>query len=245
MVVLIVGLLAWKFVRDCRRAGTITFDTILFVGYFSGFWLDPLLDFRRQYWTASAYALHLRSWGPYFPGWDGAYPHSQYEGIFSTTGITFAAFYTWVWPTAWLTKRIMRDRPWGWAKRATTIFLIGCVITVAYVLLLLLAQTCAFPATIRDFSFFGGHYYQYSVLDDMSISGVMIVPILLMAQQSELTGKDVWFLRGATRPWQRILAGIGFINLLVFIFMMLQVVFNLSPDPIPADLPGHLHTPPY
>jgi hypothetical protein len=113
-------------VRQCRRAGHITFDAALLLGYFLSFWQSPLFNYEKVALVVDRHSVNVTTWGPYVPGWDSPHPRDQPETLLGLSGAGFVVLMTWVWIQAWLTGRIARRFPdWAWSRLLPASLLAG------------------------------------------------------------------------------------------------------------------------
>ncbi|MEU2801436.1 spirocyclase AveC family protein [Streptomyces sp. NPDC006863] len=247
MIALALLAMAVLAVRECRRTRSITLNTALWAGLSLCFWQDPLLNYAAPAAAYSRAALHLPSLGPYLPGWHGPRPEQEIAVPLGSSVAGWFVLITWAWLISVVVEHAARHRPtWKTPRLALVGFATGLAVAFAgETLMIYVFGLYAWTGTIHALSLFGGHWYQLPLTEMMSLSALLtLLAIPLYLQRvHDCTPR---FLGGAlgARPavvsLTRLLAAIGYCNVLVGAYMALNAFVAFSGDPVPADLPGSL-----
>lgn len=131
VVLLLVIVFTAIVVRQCRRAGHITFDAALLLGFFLSFWQSPLFNYETVAIVATSHSVNVTTWGPYIPGWHSPHPQDQPETLLGLSGTGFIALMMWVWIQALLTRRIAQRFPhWTWTQLLPASLLAGLAVDI-------------------------------------------------------------------------------------------------------------------
>ncbi|WP_369383112.1 spirocyclase AveC family protein [Streptomyces sp. cg36] len=235
-------------VRGCRRAGLITFDAALFAGYTLSAWQDPLYDYSGPFALHSQYALHLPSWGPYIPGWQGhSDSHLNIETAIGLAGVGgFAAMIACVWTQWWLIDQVARRRPrWRRARMLPLGLLAGLVTVCFFEALAISTGAYAWAGAVRSLSLWGGHWYQYPLYE--CFAWTVFLTVAAMTRHNWRAHATIPHMFRGTEPavsrgdnWTRLLAGVGFANVATLGYMAVNATATLFANPAPADTPDFL-----
>ncbi|MEH6374741.1 spirocyclase AveC family protein [Streptomyces sp. KLMMK] len=236
-------------VRDCRRARTVTLPAALFVGFYFCVWLDPILNYRYLTYIANRQAPNVTSWGPYIPGWNPPHPELAIESLFAASGFVYGLMVAWPLLQWLITDRIAAKRPhWGMARLLAATMVVGVVVDTVAEGLWLQTGLLSYPSSLQALSLFGGHWYQVPLQMGLMVALLFGTPIVMMRLYAIRHGTTVHIFRGSetvsTRwsGWLRLLAGIGFTNVLILVFCIVAqfVQYFAGTDPMPADTPAYL-----
>lgn len=214
-------------VRQSRRAGHVTFDAALLLGYFLSFWQSPLINYEKVALVVSHRSVNVTTWGPYIPGWDGPSPRSQAETLLGISGVGFIALMTWMWSQAWLTGRIARRHPdWTWGRLLPASLPAG--LAVAFLLESIWMNTGFYSYTVTSSPltplhghWFGPHLLYYAV-----VTLFISTPAVMIRHDARTRGADPYIFRGARSDAVRLLAGVGLANLLLLTYFVTCVLIT-------------------
>lgn len=233
--------------RRCRQAGHITLDAALFAGYTLSAWQDPLYDYSGPFALHNQYALHFPSWGPYIPGWHGhPDPHLNIETAFGLAGVGgFAAMIICVWTQCWLIDRVFRWRPrWASARILPIGILTGLVTVCLFEALAISLGTYSWAGAIRSLSLWGGHWYQYPVYECFAWTLFLTTAAVMLHNWRTYATTPCIFRGTEARSrgdnWTRLLAGVGFANIVTLAYMTVNATATIYGDPAPTDTPDFL-----
>ncbi|WP_439673629.1 spirocyclase AveC family protein [Embleya sp. MST-111070] len=225
--------------RECRAQGRITLNTAVFIGFCFSFWSNPYVSQFRYAAGNNRYDLNVDTWGPYLPGWRGDTP--AVESFLME--IAYPVMLLWIIIALTVVRLCAARRPL-WSRRRTLaltiVVMLVCepLLTGAYQRLGGFAYPRALPGNL---TFFEGQWYQLPITSTLAVVGFFIVPVLAMAVHAE-PGREAHLFRGTdrlprwTRPWSRLLAGIGFMNVCTLGFQVTMALASLISHPI--DLPS-------
>ncbi|GAA1992573.1 spirocyclase AveC family protein [Amycolatopsis minnesotensis] len=102
----------------------------------------------------------------------------------------------------------------------------------------------AYPYAIREVSLFAGQWYQFPITHPLLIGLAFVGPALLLSHSLRFTGRNPLFagsegLRGPAQHISRLLAGVGFVSVMMLIFAIATAALSLAGGP-PPDLPAFL-----
>ncbi|MGW1411568.1 spirocyclase AveC family protein [Streptomyces sp. NPDC002403] len=229
-----------------RKAGRITFDTAIVIGFGLSFWLAPLSNARDLIAIGNRYALNVSTWGPYIPGWDGPHPELQVETVIAASVLMYIPVITWVWAQMWFMTRFSRRWPsWGMVRLLPVFLLSGALLDALFEVILVAGLGMyGYPSANQQLALFGGHWYQVPL--GHVIAGILLpTPTAMVWLHARRRGREVHIFRGSaefapcTRNWLRILAAVGFTNLVMLGWMVISMnTTMLGTDPMPADMPS-------
>jgi hypothetical protein len=148
--------------RPWRRDGEPSLDGILFLGFLSMYWQDPVFDYVQPWFTYNTALVNLGSWAPHIPGWLSPNMERLPEPLLfigPMYGISVLVF-------AWIANAVMRTVKRRW-PRTGRMGLIGvCFATLMFMDMVLEPMWLGFglmsyPGAIEGWTLFHGHYYQY------------------------------------------------------------------------------------
>ncbi|MEW2581518.1 spirocyclase AveC family protein [Streptomyces syringium] len=235
--------------RQCRYERTVSFDAALLVGWGAAVWLGPAFNYRHVNGVFNLHAVNISSWGPYLPGWDPPRPDLATEAVLAGAMIAYLAMNLWMWGQRWCL-RPLRDRIASWSRPRILLVLIAAGALVDLILELLFVGVFgayAFIGANWRLSLFGGHWYQLPVTT-LLLDGILLsTPMTLMLYQAARQGTTVHIFQGEEtftapkRRWLRLLAGIGFVNILWATYLALTnlVPVAVGSDPVPTDTPAY------
>jgi hypothetical protein len=238
-------------VRASRRAGRLSFDALVCIGFLSAFWQDTLMNDLSPKFTYNSYLINWGAWNPRIPGWISPHGGNEaeswlfgmpvYGSWFVFAGILFCA----------LARSVRRRRPR--IGNASLLFLgigVFAVMDLCLELPMVRTGTYAYIAAPRAISIWGGHSYQFPVhLAFIAGTWMAIVGLLRFTRddrgRSALErGVNSLRLRGRpltdrARSAVAVLAFVGFANVVFGGFNVVYswVGFYASPAP---PLPSYL-----
>jgi Spirocyclase AveC-like len=244
-LVLLIGV---ALVRRSRASGRVSLDLAMFAGYFLCFWQDPISNFARLNVVFNHYALNVASWGPYIPWWHGPDPGYQAETILGAGVFTYALIILWVWLQDALTARIARWRPgWGWARLLPACFVAGVLADALIEGIWLNTGSYAYLAPFGPLTLFGGHWYEYPVLNTaVIVTAFLTTPVVVMRHNERAHHTTPLIFRGTEQMSRRlagavrILAAAGFVNMIMLAYMIVLVALSVKGGPAPSGIPGYL-----
>ncbi|WP_344022170.1 spirocyclase AveC family protein [Streptomyces luteireticuli] len=247
IVFLALVAVAVKVVRGCRRAREITFEAALYLGWLTGLWQAPLVNYREIMATQNRYMIHVASWGPYIPGWHGPHPEQQVETLFAASGLSYGMTIFWYWAADPAIGRIvgLRER-WTRTRLVLVTLAVAVVASTAVETLYLQGGSYSYNHAIRSFSLFGGHWYQLPLTGVLIIALCLVTPMVAMKHWARIGGREIWAFQGSElltrrgRTWARLLSGIGIANVAYLGYMVLNLPVSYAGGPPPADMPGYL-----
>jgi uncharacterized protein DUF5135 len=209
-------------VRQCRRAGRITFDAALLLGYFLSFWQSPLINYRKLALVVSPHSVNVTTWGPYVPGWKGPHPRNQAETLLGISGVGFVALMTWVWIQAWLTNRIARRHPdWTWNRLLPASLLTGLAVDFLIESIWMNTGFYSYTVAPTPLTPLHGHFFGPHLLYYAAVTLFISTPAVLIRHDAQTRGTDPFIFRGThTSSTVRLLAGVGLANLLLLTYFI-------------------------
>ncbi len=249
-VVAIVGLvvaLVW-IVRKCRRERRLTFAALFTLGWMSVWWLDPVVNFARTVFFYNSAFVNLSSWTEHVPGWISPNGGHLPEPILFT-GLLYVWFLPALAAVGALAMRLARRR---WPRLS-----VPATIAVGYVSLLVLElafevvwirlELFAYPGTVHAVSIWGGERWQFPVYESIFWGGMLTAMASLLFFRDDRgrsvveRGIDRVRVTGATRTLLRVLAVIGFANVMyVAVYLVPINTVNLYVDRTPDGYPTYL-----
>lgn len=249
VIVVVVLTCGWFLFRASRKQGRMTFYSLLFVGYGTTFWMDPIFNWGHLRFTQNRYALNVATWGPYIPGWHSDYSGGQVESLITGGGLAYLLGFLWIAVPVAVLDLIGRRFP-TWQMGRLNLFQATIIIFVTAALFDLVLETVAVRTGAYSYTgaagpaLFAGHWYQYP-LSVLAYAIVLTIPAGLLIRYSRRGRQDVWILKGSDRlperacPWMRLLAGIGFANLQILVVICVCAV-TLGWAPLQSDTPSYL-----
>ncbi|CAM4506976.1 spirocyclase AveC family protein [Nocardia ninae] len=242
-LVAVAAVLWWQY----RQTRTVTLYAIAFWGNFCTWWLSPIMAYHYPSPISNRYALNVVSWGHHIPGWHPNLPGSHIETLLAAQMFMFPLVVSWVWLQSLCLSVVRRQWPhWGSARILAVLVVSGFLVDL--VVELLFVSVCgayAYPLANHSLSLFGGHWYQIP-LPNVLIGGLLLcTPTTFMAYRAQQRGSVPHIFRGTehltshTQAAVRVAAGIGYANVIMFVYVVLVAcVPLLGTGPVPADTPG-------
>ncbi|MFF0416501.1 spirocyclase AveC family protein [Kitasatospora sp. NPDC004745] len=234
-------------VRGCRRAGGVTLDTALAAGFALSFWQDQILNYAATTARYSHYAVHAPGLGPYLPGWHGPAPDRLIMTVLGSSGLAWFVLMALVWPLASVVTRINRRWPaWGTGRLFAACLISG--LAMAFTSeegMIFVGGLYSWTGAVHSLSIFGGHWYQLPITELVSFSLFLSLPAMMLHRQ-HVHDVTPHIFRGLEQSvthranWTRLLAGIGYGNLLALGYLAFNAFIGYIGDPAPADLPSFL-----
>lgn len=226
VVLLVAVVFTGVVVRQCRRAGHITFDAALLLGYFLSFWQSPLVNYEKLALVVTPRSINVMTWGPYIPGWDSPNPRSQPETLLGISGAGFVALMTWVWIQAWLTGVIARRRPdWTWHRLLPASLLAGLVVDFLIESIWMNTGFYSYTVAPTPLTPLHGHWFGPHLLYYAAVTLFISTPAVMMRHDARTRGTDPYLFRGGHASGTvRLLAGVGLANLLLLAYFITCVV---------------------
>ncbi|SDS50482.1 hypothetical protein SAMN05216371_0057 [Streptomyces sp. TLI_053] len=233
--------------RGCRRTGSVTLDTALAIGFALSFWQDQILNYAAATARYSHYAVHAPGLGPYLPGWHGPAPDRLIMTVLGSSGLAWFAIMVLIWPLTSVVTRINRRWPtWGTGRLFIACLVSGLAMAfISEEAMIFVGGLYSWTGAIRSLSIFGGHWYQLPITELVSFSVFLSLPAMMLYGQ-RVRGVTPHIFRGLERSgtpaanWTRLLAGIGYGNLLAFGYLAFNAFIGYIGDPAPSDLPSYL-----
>ncbi|MFE7114176.1 spirocyclase AveC family protein [Streptomyces sp. NPDC057654] len=249
MVLPILLALAWWVVRQSRRAGRLTFDAALLIGYLTSFWLSPMMNFRHRGVAFSAAAVHTRSWGQYIPFWDSPGAQHQIEllGIIVGYGGLMAFLYLTI---AMMRLTFLRRWPQlGGVRLVAALLVISPIATLVMDLAWVPgAGMYAYTTGVPQLTLFTGEWYRIPYHVCLA-SGFPLYGLPFLARHYAAKSPDghggIW--RGSTdlnpraRPLVQVLAVIGLVHICLVLYGLGLWAGDTLSGPHPVTLPSMLH----
>lgn len=239
--------LVWFF-RGIRRSGRLDSTRLLMIGWLSAYWLDPFLNFLKPMFTYNAYAFNYGCWCEFIPGWQTPNGARIAEPLLIDAPAYFYSFAG----TALIglaAMKMAKARFQGIGLFGQT--LAGFVgVWLSMGLLDIVATRYlhfdAWPGAFQQLAFWGGRFYQFPVYEFILFPSTFIACayLLLHADERGQTAIERGVEHFAQRPrlstLLRILAFIGFCNLLNLTYTSAMGVHALYVDDWPKDMPSWL-----
>lgn len=233
MVLLLAIVFTGVVVRQCRRAGHITFDAALLLGYFLSFWQSPLINYEQVALVVTHHSVNVTTWGPYIPGWDSPRPWRQAETLLGISGVGFIALMTWVWLQAWLTSRIARRHPdWTWHRLLPASLLAGLAVDFLIESIWMNTGFYSYTVAPTPLTPLHGHWFGPQLLYYAAVTLFISTPAVMIRHDARTRGTDPYIFRGTRTPGShasstmRLLAGVGLANLLLLTYFITCVLIT-------------------
>jgi Spirocyclase AveC-like len=232
-------------IRGCLKERKITFNAALFVGFVSSGWQRPLIDYAGLVAVDNRYIPNVATWGPYIPGWDA--PHASEQG--GVMGVFYGPTIIWVWLTKFVVDRVT-SRHSRWRTHTLILLTLGVAIGAEILLepLFLLTGQYGYILGPPELALFGDRYFQLPYSEVIPVAVFIITPLVTMIKIAENRGTEVFVLQGSdllpswSRPWARLLAGVGIANLtmLAYVAAFVACAYATRGGVPPADIPDYL-----
>jgi hypothetical protein len=232
MVVLIV--------RDMRRKRRMTLEAMLAVGIFSIWWQDPLYNFLRPGFFYNSNLINLESWVPHIPGVVAPYGNLQPEPVLWGFSIYLAIMTIQVLFMRWVLGRAKQR--WPHLSGIALFFMVaalGFVMDFAIEVPMIRTRMYAYPAGWHDLALWGNTPYQLPILHfaEGAMFFAACASLIFFVDRDGLTVVE----RGATdvrsaktRTALRLLAVIGFVNVISLAYAPLVQLQIAHTDPFPS-----------
>jgi len=244
VIALVMGLVI---VRASRRAGRVTLDLALLLGFFLGFWQSPLFNYRQLAILMNRYAVNVTTWGPYIPGWHGPDAGGQVETPLALSGVSFFLLILWYWVQGWATDRIAARRPhWGWGRLLPASLLAGWAGAAAIELAWMSTGLYSYAAPLAHLTLFPGHWYRLPLLYPLADAVFLSTAPVVMRHEELARGRVPYVFRGtellALRSGNalRLLAGVGLANILLLGYFAACLLLSGSLAGPTSDAPSYL-----
>ena len=234
---------AW---RACKRDGRLALEAILVIGWALTWWQDNLTWWARTNWFYNAYLVNYGNWTRHIPGWVNPVSHIQAEPIFFTM-FGYMGWFTWAsmcaaWSMTWFKRRkphlsTMQLIVIGWL----TLCLFDLTAEGSFVR----TGVYAIPIVVRKWSLWGGQTYQFPLYESLFFSTVWAAPGILFFFRDDkghtIIDRGVDSIKSVRlRPWLRILAMTGFINLCWQPYNMVWTYITMTGDATPEGYPSYM-----
>jgi hypothetical protein len=214
-------------VRQCRRAGHITFDAALLLGYFLSFWQSPLINYQQIALVVTSHSINVTTWGDHIPGWDSPHPRSQAETLLGISGAGFVALMTWMWIQSWLTSRIARRHPdWTWGRLLPASLLAGLAVDFLIESIWMNTGFYSYTVAPTPLTPLHGHWFGPHLLYYAAVTLFISTPAVMLRHDSRTRGTEPYIFRGALGSTVRLLAGVGLANLLLLTYFVTCVLIT-------------------
>ena len=250
-VVLVVGLIYGLVIRPWRRDGTLTFDGMLLLSFFSLLWQDAFVNFSQVTFLYNAEFINFGSWYEWVPGWVSPNGNSVPEPILGIL-ITYGPFYFLAaaiggWCMRKAKARWPSLRPVALVLIAAGIFAVG--LPVFEVLCMRFGHTWAYPGAARSgvlgaLTLFPGTHYQFPLYVESVFGGLGFALMSGIRYFRNDKGRS-WAERGVDeltlsprkQNGLRFLALCGMVNVFWLFAMALPWnVFGLNSESWPNDI---------
>ncbi|MFF0148166.1 uncharacterized protein DUF5135 [Amycolatopsis sulphurea] len=210
---------AWHAARTSRRDGHLSVFAAFFIGYFTSFWLTPIFNYQDQVFLPSPHGLNVSSWARYIPGWHGPNLDQQVESVITATGFAVALSLYWVYVALFVLRRFVRSRPrWGVVRTLAATVLAAIITNTILDSHFMLFELDYWPMP-TNLALFAGTPNQMPWYETLGPSIFVGLPGAFMIYRAQESNTEVHFLRGSERLSLRLLAGIGFAQLCMFLYV--------------------------
>ena len=239
--------LVW-FIRGVRDSGRIDAIRLMMLGWVSAYWLDPFLNFLTPMFTYNAYLVNFGSWSEFIPGWQSSQGARVAEPLLVDIPNYFYNFTF----TAFVGYRAMQQVKVRWPSSGRITLALAALIGVWMAMTILDVVATRFmyfdawPGSVQSMSLWGGQFYQFPGYE------LLIFPLVFVACAFLLNSRDshgyTAIERGLdplqrNRGWAtslRVLAFVGFCNVLNLAYTSTSGILALSADPWPRNMPSWL-----
>lgn len=220
-------------VRQCRRAGHITFDAALLLGYFLSFWQSPLFNYETVALVVNPHSVNVTTWGPYIPGWDSPRPQDQPETLLGLSGAGFVALMMWVWIQAWLTGRIARYFPdWTWSRLLPASLLAGLAVDFLIEAIWMNTGFYSYAIAPTALTLLHGHWFGPQLLYYAAVTLFISTAAVVIRHDAQARGTVPYIFCGTQTlglrlsGTVRLLAGVGLANVLLLAYFVTCVLIT-------------------
>lgn len=233
LVLLLAVVFTGIIVRQCRRAGHITFDAALLLGYFLSFWQSPLFNYEKIALVVTPHSVNVTTWGPYIPGWDSPHPQDQPETLLGLSGAGFITLMTWMWIQAWLTARITRHFPdWNWNQLLPACLLAGLAVDFLIETIWMNTSFYNYAAPPTTLIVLHGHWLGLPPLYYAAATLLISTAAVVIRHHAHTRGTVPYIFHGTQTlcphlsGTMRLLAGVGLANVLLLAYFTTCVLIT-------------------
>ena len=247
--IVVLAVVVVAVVRHARRRREVTFEALFLLACTALVWLDPMLNFFRPGFFYSSNFVNVESWLGHVPGQLAPYVNITPQPILWEIATYAGVFLTFVLLLATVWSRLADRFP-----HASAPGLFGGTLAAAMVLdLVLELPFCrtglfAYPAASHRFSVWGGHTYQFPLVECLGASLFWTCGAALVRSRRPADGLSA-VERGAERitaprrrTAARFLAITGFLHVVFLAFPMgLAQLGPFYTDRFPTGYRADLH----
>lgn len=239
-----------QIVRPIRRTGQPNTLGLLGIAFFVAIFWDPSMNWIQQGCVYNAYAFNLGFLSNHIPGWMSPRAELLPEPLLAWSG-GYPGFLIWMVLSGLATMRFFKARFPAINNVALAVLgVLGAMVCdmVLESLLIRFSGIYAYPGSVRAWSLWGGHWYQFPIYEALFFGGwVGLCSVLLYFKDDK---GQTWVERGVEKielcrrsnllkAAMRTVAVIGFcqvVELIVYVLPMPLITANA--DPFPDDLPA-------
>jgi hypothetical protein len=234
-------------VRQSRRQGRLSFDTLVVIAWASVVWQDPILNYIKPQFLYNSYLINLGSWVEHVPGWLSPRGANLPEPLFLSG---FGYFYLGI-GSGMIICTAMRRTKRRWPSLGVPA-LIGVALATAFVLDLLVegfwvrTSLYAYSGAVESVSLWGGQRYQFPLYESLLWGSVWASVACLRYFRDDYgrsaveRGADQLAVSERRRTALRALALIGFANLVFVGYNVSINAIGLQNGATPAGYPTYL-----
>lgn len=245
------GIAFWYFVvRPWRREGHMTTGGMLYIGWLTLFFQDPMMNYTSPTVLYNAYMVNLGTWTLHStPGWTSPHGNNLPEPLLLIiVGYTIIG-YSLCYPVLAMLNKCKQRWP-GLSKfsLATIGILILIVLDTIFESLLLRTGVYAYPGGIREITLFAGQSYQFPLTEGIFYGGFTIGATMLLLLYRDDKGQT-WVERGLEtlkvsvlqRQWIKFLALFAYVQISMFVvFTIPNQWLATHSDPYPKGYPSYM-----
>lgn len=251
-VAMIMGAVAfWYFViKPWRRDGAMSTTGMLYIGWLTLFFQDPMMNYTSATVLYNAYMVNLGTWTlGSTPGWTSPNGNNLPEPLLLiVVGYTIIG-YSLAFPVLAFLNRC-RERWPGLSKFRLAMIGVATLIVLdtLFEALLLRTGVYAYPGGIREITLFAGQTYQFPMSEGIFYGGGLIgttMVLLLYRDDKGLTwveqGIDKIKVSALQRQWIKFLALFGFCHIsMLLVFTIPMQWFATHSDAFPEGYPSYM-----
>ena len=230
--------------RPKARTGQLSFNGLLWLALFFVWWQDAITNYLAPGFAWNAQFLNLGGWGANIPGWASPNPgQSTIPLVWDVGFYLFASFVLLVTASALLERARHR---WPTIKLPVLLALYYVVLVVAdfaMEFLWVVTGAYAYGGTIKSWTLFSGHYYQFPIYEALLAAAVFLGWTCLVHFKNEQgetfleRGLGRVTLRRGPKQFVRFLALVGGLNVAYLICYFIPInAFENHGGAWPADL---------
>lgn len=251
-VAMILGVIAftWFVVLPWRREGKLTTTGMLYIGWLTLFFQDPMMNYTSASVLYNSHMVNLGTWTlGSTPGWTSPNGNNLPEPLLLIiVGYTLIG-YSLCFPVLALLNKIKERWPTISKFRLAVIGIFTLILLdTIFESLLLRTGVYAYPAGIREITLFAGETYQFPMSEGIFYGGATIgatMVLLLYRDDKGLTwverGIDKLRVSEFKRQWIRFLALFGYCHISMFlVFTIPMQWFATHSDPFPEGYPSYM-----